>query len=93
LLPKDCQRSTWEGGREIAEGIDGFKDEYVIEKICSQAARHKVGILFGDTRLPEKRPDVSTGLVYALVNKDGRTFEESVEYHKRAKEFWSNKYS
>jgi len=79
------------GGREIAEDLESHKDEYTIQKLCDQAAEHRVAILFGATGLPAERPSVSTGLVYAEVNKAGRSFEQGAEHLKAAKEYWVHK--
>jgi len=78
------------GGRETAEELEGHRDAYIIQKLCDQAAKYKTAILFGDTGLPEIRPNISTGLVYADVNKARRSFEQAVEYLKVVKEYWKN---
>lgn len=76
-------------GKDTADTIQGY--DYDLQKIWDEASINKVAILFADTTLPSKRPDISTGLIYADTNIQGRTIDEAIEYLKILREFWFNK--
>jgi hypothetical protein len=78
-------------GIEMGAGEVGLQNpNYVLDKICQQAAKHRVTICWiGPPGLPAARPKITTGLIYGNLDP-GLPWEQAPERLKQVKEFWKN---
>jgi len=72
------------GGENTASSIPQF----TLENVWRQAYEHKIPLSYFSNNLPKKRPDLSRGLIYVILNEH-RNYDEAKEFYKEAKEFWS----